>query len=100
VKDPATHQSIGVNNNDFLTKNQEKMMCTQPDFILQYAHKLKQYYRAKGMKDPEVYGTIYVSLNGRRSRLFIDPNVDLAKENDYFKHKKWILPFKDKIYGL
>jgi hypothetical protein len=100
VKDPATHQSIGVNNNDFLTKNQEKMMCTQPDFILQYAHKLKQYYQAKGMKDPEVYGTIYVSLNGRRSRLFIDPNVDLTKENDYFKHKKWILPFKDKIYGL
>ena len=37
VKDEKTGQVVAVNNNDFLTKNQEKMMATQADFIIQYA---------------------------------------------------------------
>jgi hypothetical protein len=100
VKDGATGRKIGVNNNDFLTKNQEKMMSTQADFILQYAHFLHDYYRQRGFKEPRVYATVFVTLNGRRSKLYIDPDTDLAKEKDTFKHKKWILPFKDKIHGF
>lgn len=100
VQDAATGQRIAVNNNEFLTRNQEKMMATQPDFILQYAHMLKKHYEAEGMKDAGVYGTIYVAMNGRRSRLYIDSSVDLAKETDTWKHKNWIVDFNDKIYGL
>jgi hypothetical protein len=91
---------VAVNNNDFLTKNQEKMMATQADFIVQYAHMLHQHYGKLGMKDPEVYATIYVTLNGRRSRLYTDTSVNLAKHYDSFKHKSWMLAFEDKIYGL
>lgn len=100
VQDAATGQRIAVNNNEFLTRNQEKMMATQPDFILQYAHMLKKHYEAQGMKDAGVYGTIYVAMNGRRSRLYIDSSIDLAKETDTWKHKNWIVDFNDKIYGL
>ena len=100
VKDSLTGKKVAVNNNDFLTKNQEKMMATQPDFMLQYAHHLAAYYKARDMQQPEVYATVYVTLNGRRSRLFIDSNVNLAKEQDSYQHKKWILPMQGVIYGL
>ncbi|RYD56113.1 MAG: HTTM domain-containing protein [Sphingobacteriales bacterium] len=100
VKDGETGRKIAVNNNDFLTKNQEKMMATQADFIVQYAHMLHGHYAKAGMKDPQVYATIYVTLNGRRSRLYTDTTVNLAKEYDSFKHKSWIAAFEEKIYGL
>lgn len=100
VRDKITGTSVAVNNNDFLTKNQEKMMATQPDFIVQYAHLLKRHFREKGMQQPQVFATIYVTLNGRRSRLFADKETDLSEEKDSFKHKQWILPMQGKIYGL
>nr|WP_276134480.1 HTTM domain-containing protein [Flavipsychrobacter sp. JY13-12] len=100
VKDEATGKVVAVNNNDFLTKNQEKMMATQADFIIQYAHYLKAHYRKQGMQQPRVYATIYVTLNGRRSRLYAKQDVDLATEYDSYKHKNWILPLQDEIYGL
>ena len=100
VKDGVTGERIAVNNNEFLTKNQEKMMATQSDFILQYAQILKQHYEKNGVQHPEVYATVYVGLNGRRSRLYTDTSVNLANEKDGLKHKTWLMPFSDKIYGL
>lgn len=100
VRDAGSAQAVMVNNNDFLTKNQEKMMATQPDFIIQYARHLEAHFRKAGMKQPEVYATVYVSLNGRRSRLFVDPQTNLATACESFRHQPWILPFQDKIYGL
>jgi hypothetical protein len=100
VKDGKTGKTVPVNNNDFLTKNQEKMMATQSDFIVQYAQMLRQYFMSKGMARPEVYATIYVTLNGRRSTLYTDTSVNLAEEYDSFAHKKWITAFRGKIYGL
>jgi hypothetical protein len=100
VKDEKTGRVVAVNNNDFLTKNQEKMMATQADFILQYAHHLEQHFKQKGMQQPRVYATVYVTLNGRRSRLYTRQDVNLAAEYDSFEHKNWILPLQDKIYGL
>ena len=100
MKDEKTGQVVAVNNNDFLTKNQEKMMATQADFIIQYARHLKQHFLKQGMQQPKVYATVYVTLNGRRSRLYARQDVDLAGEYDSFEHKNWILPIQDKIYGL
>lgn len=100
VKDGETGEKIAVNNNEFLTRNQERMMAIQPDFILQYAHHLHDYYQQQGMEQPEVYATVYVAMNGRRSRLYADTTVDLAKQTDTWKHKNWILAFNDNIYGL
>lgn len=96
VKDAATGETTGVNNNLFLTRNQEKMMSTQPDFILQYAHFLARHYKERGMQNPEVYAQVYVAMNGRRSRLYIDPAIDLSRQEDNFCNKKWILPFEER----
>jgi hypothetical protein len=73
---------------------QEKMMSTQPDMILKYAHFLAKEYKNRGIQHPEVYGEIYVALNGERSRLFVDSSVNLAAEPLTWKHYNWILPYK------
>ena len=99
VKD-STGRQIVVNNNDFLTVLQEKMMSTQPDMIVQYAHILRDYYAQKGFVSPQVYVDSYVTLNGRLGKPLISPTTDLAKEKDSFKHKSWILPFNETIKGF
>tara|TARA_B100000900_G_scaffold397718_1_gene398371 strand:- start:2993 stop:4360 length:1368 start_codon:yes stop_codon:yes gene_type:complete len=91
VTDPKTGNKGEVNNSDFLTINQEKMMATQPDLILQYAHMIKKEVESRGLKDPIINAEVYVTLNGFRSQLFIDPEVDLTTLKDDFKHKDWIL---------
>jgi len=93
VKDPLTGRRGEVNTGKYLTPLQERMMATQPDMILQYAHYLKRVYQKKGMTDPVVTVESYVTLNGSGSRLYIDSTVDLAKQPENVYHKTWILPF-------
>ena len=56
--------------------------------------------RLKVMKTFRFFAESYVALNGRLSTQYIDPNIDLYKEKESFKHKDWILPFKDEIKGF
>lgn len=91
VTDPETGNRGEVNNCDFLTPNQEKMMATQPDMILQYAHIIEDEVKSRGIKNPVINAEIYVTLNGSRSKLFIDPEVDLTTLHDDFNSKDWIL---------
>lgn len=100
VHDSASAQKVMVNNAMYLTPLQEKMMATQTDMILQYAHFLKDQFIKKGFTDPKIFADVYVTLNGRENAQFIDPNIDLAKEKDSFAHKTWILPFNDTIKGF
>ena len=100
VTDEKTKQTIFVENSDFLTRFQEKQMSFQPDFIIQYAHHLRDYYKKQGVQNPIVTVESYVALNGRLSRVYIDPNINLAEEHDTFQHKNWILPFNDVIKGF
>lgn len=100
IVNPQKGTRFEIQNEDFLTAFQIKQMSTQPDFILQYAHMLRDHYIQQGIQNPEVYAESYVTLNGRLSKPFIDPSVDLAKEKESFKPKKWILPFDGSIKGL
>jgi hypothetical protein len=100
IVDGKTGKWFYVDNSDFLTPFQEKQMSFQPDFILEYAHYLKKHFQGQGHKNIEIYVKSHVALNGRRSTDFIDPNIDLVKEQESFQHKKWIIPFKDEIKGI
>lgn len=94
VTDPATGGRSEIINSQYLNRMQEKMMATQPDMILQYAHHLADVYEQKGIRRPIVTADCYVTLNGSGSRLFIDNRVDLAREQEGFAPKRWILPFE------
>ena len=95
-----TGRKVVVNNGDFLTPLQEKMMATQPDMIVQFARILSRHFQDCGFQDPEVYVDSYVSVNGRLGRAMVDPATDLAKVEDSFYNKTWILPFDEKISGF
>ena len=97
IVDNSSGNSELVDNSLYLTKFQEKQMSFQPDMIIEYAHYLGDTYKKKGFKDVSVYAESYVTLNGRPSQRFIDPEVDLYNKKINFKNKKWILPFKDEI---
>lgn len=99
VKDD-TGRLVVVDNREFLTPLQEKMVSTQPDMVLQYAHILRDHFLAMGWESPRVYVDSYVVLNGRLGRPLIDPLTDLARQEDSFQHKPWILPFKNDIKGF
>ncbi|MAD96672.1 MAG: HTTM domain-containing protein [Flavobacteriaceae bacterium] len=94
VKDGDDGREGSVINSQFLNDHQEKQMAMQPDLILQFAHYLESHFKDKGMKDPKVRAEVWVTLNGRRAQLLIDPKRDLTKEVDGWKTKDWILPLK------
>ena len=64
-----------------------------PEIILETAHIIqKEWLKEKG-QNVEVRVDAKCSLNGRKPQVLIDPNVDLTKIEDSFKHKEWIMPF-------
>lgn len=94
IVDGESGKRFYVDNLDFLTNQQEKMMSTQPDMILQYAHFLGDHFASQGHQNLEVYVESYVALNGEVSKPFIDPKRNLLEIEEGFRHKEWILPWK------
>ncbi len=95
VVDGQTGQFFYVQNDDFLTAFQEKEMSTQPDFMIEYAHILRDHFASQGHQNIEIYVESYASLNGRRSQTYIDPDVDLTKLKNSLWHKDYIKPIED-----
>ena len=74
-----------------LTALQTAMMATQPDLILQYAHHLHRAH-------PEaiaIYADAFVSTNGQPQCRLVDPDVDLAAEEDSIFGFDWVLTEDD-----
>lgn len=91
VRHPESGRQWVVAPGEFLTPIQERQMAFQPDMILQFAHHLAEVYRARGVENLAISAEAYVSLNGRASRLLIDPTVDLTLEENTLEPKPWIL---------
>ena len=93
IVDGETDKRFYVDNRDFLTSFQEKQMSTQPDMIIEYAHYLRDHFTNQGHQNVEVFVESYVTLNGALSKPFISDKVDLAKVNDTWSHKDWVLEY-------
>jgi len=94
MKDAEAGTKKQINNREFLSAYQERMMETQPDMIVQYAHKLKYIFQQRGIRQPEIMVESYVTLNGHRSRLLMDSSVDLGSlKASAFGHLTCIKPF-------
>ena len=91
VRDKSTGKETMIDNKEYLTYMQEKMMATQPDMMVDYAKFLKHEFIARGYKDPMVRAESFVTVNGSGSRAFIDPEVDLSvQSNSIFKNHDWV----------
>ena len=93
VVDKDTGNAEKIDLKEYLTNKQLRRIATYPDFIWQFAQRLKKEYAEKG-KTISVYAlNSRVSINGKPYRAFIDPKVDLAAAKwNYFWHNPWILP--------
>jgi hypothetical protein len=95
VTDPVTQNTAIISNYEYLTSLQEKQMSTQPDMILQFAQLIKDDYEARGISNPIVKVDAQVTLNGRKSRPFIERSVNLAEHEEGWEHKTWVLPIEN-----
>ncbi|MEP0366513.1 MAG: HTTM domain-containing protein [Cyclobacteriaceae bacterium] len=95
IKDSLTNRTAIVANYEYLTPLQEREMNTQPDMILQFAHFLAQEYKERGFSKPEVTVDCKVTLNGKKSQVFIDPNANLAEIKEGWSPKDWIKPYPE-----
>lgn len=87
LKDPDSGKQW-IDQSTELTPFQERMMSTQPDMILQYAHHLGATH-ARTYPRLEVYAESYAALNGRPSQWLVSPYTNLR---DY-GHNMWPKPF-------
>lgn len=92
VRQPATGREWIVGPRQYLNRLQEREMSVQPDLILQLAHGIAQDFEARGLGPVEVRAEAKVSLNGRPAADLIDPDVDLARQQDGVAAKLWIRP--------
>lgn len=68
---------------DHLTTRQARMMATQPDMIVQFAHYLADVWRARGYQVVGVHVESFAALNGRMSQPFMDSQVNLLNLSEY-----------------
>lgn len=94
VTEPVTGRTWEVNNREYLTPYQNKMMASQPDMILQFAHMIAADFRRRGIKSPQVRVDAFAALNGRRNARLINRTVDLAQEADSLRPQWWIEPLQ------
>lgn len=88
VLDPATGAQWHVLPSQYLTPQQDKQMAFQPDMIIQFAH----FLAAQVPQPVEVRAEVYVSWNGRPSRLLLNPEQNLIAAAPDWRPKSFILP--------
>lgn len=79
-----------IENSAYLTPQQEKMMGTQPDMILEFSEIIASDFEKKGFTQFKIVADSWVSLNGRKPFRMIQNNVDLRLQKNGFASKNWI----------
>ena len=90
IHNVTKNTSYEVSPYSLLTKQQARMMSTQPDMILQFAKHLHDVEKDNG-NQVEVFANCNVSINGKENEVLINPKINLAEQEDGFRNKSWIL---------
>ena len=76
-----------------LTPNQVKMTATQPDLLRQVARKIA----ATNEGEERIRAEVWVSMNGRRSQMYVDPFEDLSAPVSSWAPRTYVLPMDSVI---
>ena len=106
IYEPKMNRKMLIETRNYLTPQQEKMMSTQPDMILQFAHYISSEFKDSTILEtngeiiklgnkPKITAEVKVSLFNKGSKDFINQNTNLSMENRGFMNKEWILPYED-----
>jgi hypothetical protein len=91
VHEPSSGRSWVADPRDLYTRNQLRVMATEPDLIHQAAIAIAADERRRG-HEVEVRVDAWMSLNARPAARLIDPTVNLAAEPRDPWSDGWILP--------
>jgi len=91
VRSPRLGRTWQVSPQRYLTWRQFSEMSGQPDLIWQLARHIKRDFDQRGLGPVEVRSEAWVSLNGRRPSLLINPQVDLSAIKSSADLAPWIL---------
>ena len=98
VTDPATGRRWEVFPDAELSPRGAWMLPTEPDLILQFAHRLSERWaRDLGLDQVEVRVRASTSLNGRPLRPLVDPTRDLTKEARSWRPYDWVLALDEPL---
>ena len=70
-----------VHPREELTPQQYRMLCTQPDMIVQCARHLADRAGGSSSGSVQFFADSYISFNGRPSQRYVNPTVNLADPN-------------------
>ena len=93
VTHPLTGEQRYADPGDYLNSSQFKAFGGNPAMILKFAHHLDHLVQSNTDFDPIISARIEVSLNGRKFRQLVDPNLDLSKIPIHEPSYLWIKPF-------
>ena len=94
VTEPASGKRWRVSRRQPSPRIQVRMMTTQPDMLLTFAHYLARHFAEQGHPGVEVRADVFVSLNGRPRQRLVDPTVNLAAVGPWNDLHGWVLPFR------
>ena len=97
VTDPNTGREFQVRPGKYLDLQQATHMGWRPDMVRQFACFLANKMPRLGPEPLRVQVRMYVSVNGRRPRIFLDPNVNLAAEPRSWGRPRWLLQIHDPL---
>ena len=95
--DPATGRTWQIKHRNYLTSRQRRKMASHPFMIHQFSYFLADELRREGYEQIEIRVEAFSSLNGRKSQLMIDPQVDLAGQPRSLLPAAWILPLTEPL---
>lgn len=97
VTDPNTGREFRVRPEKYLDLQQIPHMGWRPEMVRQFACFLANKIPHLGAQPLRVQVRMYVSVNGRKPMLFLDPNVDLAAEPRILGRPRWLLEIHEPL---
>ncbi|HEY6533898.1 MAG TPA: HTTM domain-containing protein, partial [Acidimicrobiales bacterium] len=92
VVDPVTGEHQRVSPAEDLAPHQARYVSSRPEALRQFAHWLADRHEDETGVRPEVHVQAWVSVNGSRRALIVDPEVDLAAQPFTVGRPPWVLP--------
>ena len=97
VTDPNNAETYQIKLREYLGPRQIARMGWRPDMVQQFARYLATVTLRSGPKPLKVQVRMFVSINGRKPQLFIDPNVDLVAEPRRWGRPRWLLQIHEPL---
>lgn len=77
-----------------LQNRQRSKIFKEGDLLVALAHELSEEYKKKTGHEAAMYAKIYVSLNGKPFKLYVDEKIDLAKVERHWLYEEVVLQQK------